>query len=83
MSGVPGSCEVCGRWKEIQKKYRIAELAEGIRLGFQQRLEQQELKPTVAEYLKLLQVEQEIEQDSPKEIKVTWVETPTSSNGEK
>jgi hypothetical protein len=47
------------------------------------RIEAKELKPTVAEYLKLLQIEQELDQESPKEIKVTWVEPGTITSVEK
>ena len=36
----------------------------------------------MGDYLKLLQMEQEIEEESPKEIKVTWVE-PAPSEPEK
>jgi hypothetical protein len=47
------------------------------------RIKAQEVKPSVAEYLKLLQIEQELEQESPKEIKVTWVEPGTITSVEK
>jgi hypothetical protein len=33
------------------------------------------LKPTLAEYLKLLQIERELEPELPKEITVRWIET--------
>jgi hypothetical protein len=41
-----------------------------------------ELKPTIADYLKLLQMEQDYAEDTPKEITVRWVEpeaTPPES----
>lgn len=76
-------CEKCSRWQEVKKKLRIHELLAGLIAGFRDREQNKELKPTVAEYLKLLQVEQEFEQDAPKEIKVTWVESPKASPGEK
>jgi hypothetical protein len=83
MASDPGSCEKCSRWKELKEKIRITELLAGMIKGFQERVEKNDLKPTVAEYLKLLQAEQEFEQDAPKEIKVTWVETLKGPSGEK
>ncbi len=48
--------------------------------SFEKRLEADELKLTTAEYLKLLQMGQELEQETPKDIEVTWVE-PEASDG--
>jgi len=76
------SCEECSKWKEIKKKLKITTLLGKLIGGVEERAEAKELKPTVAEYLKLLQIEQEMEQESPKEIKVTWVEPETTSRGE-
>jgi hypothetical protein len=44
-----------------------------------------ELKPTVGDFIRLMQMEREIEADQPKEIKVTWVdpsETKDAPTGE-
>jgi hypothetical protein len=44
-----------------------------------------ELKPTVGDFIRLMQMEREIEADQPKEIKVSWVdpnETKDVSSGE-
>jgi hypothetical protein len=38
-------------------------------------LDAKNLTPTLAEYLKLLQVERDLEPELPKEITVRWVET--------
>jgi hypothetical protein len=38
-------------------------------------LKDEKLKPTLAEYLKLLQVERELEPELPREITVRWVES--------
>jgi hypothetical protein len=41
-----------------------------------------DVKATLSDYIKLLQLQKEIEEEEPKEIKVTWVEkTPTSGSG--
>jgi hypothetical protein len=39
-----------------------------------QKLESNELKPTVGDFIRLLQLEKELDEESPKEIKVSWVE---------
>jgi hypothetical protein len=44
--------------------------------AFEARLNDENFKPTLAEYLKLLQYEQEVteEDKAPREITVTWIE---------
>lgn len=42
-------------------------------------LEDKTLKPTLAEYLKLLQIERELTPEPPREITVRWVESPSPS----
>jgi hypothetical protein len=48
---------------------------------FESKVTETKFQPTVAEYLKLVQIEQEYEKDlnPPEEIQVTWVEPPTES----
>jgi hypothetical protein len=38
------------------------------------KLEKDELKPTVGDFIRLLQIEKELLEETPKEIKVSWVE---------
>jgi hypothetical protein len=38
------------------------------------KLENDELKPTVGDFIRLLQLEKELAEETPREIKVTWVE---------
>ena len=40
-------------------------------------------RPSVAEYVRLLQLERELEQDAPKDIKVQWVDTLENSSSDK
>jgi len=68
------SCEGCKRWKEVKSKMRIAELLGKAAESFTATKEEGEFKPTLAEYLKLIQLEKEFEEDDIKEIKVKWVE---------
>jgi hypothetical protein len=51
-------------------------LAKALRTFEDTLIAEKELKPTLAEYLKLLQIERELEPELPREITVTWVEPP-------
>jgi hypothetical protein len=73
----PKACEECSRWKEVKSKLRISKLLADAIAGVERKLKSDEYKPTVADYLKLIQMEQEFEQETAKEIRVTWVE-PTA-----
>ena len=51
--------------------------------AFESRLGEKDFKPTIGDYLKLLQMEKELEQErGPREIKVTWIEPEATSNVE-
>ncbi len=39
-----------------------------------EKIEKDELKPTVGDFIRLLQLEKELLEETPKEIKVSWVE---------
>ncbi|MEO5924143.1 MAG: hypothetical protein ABIR70_09970 [Bryobacteraceae bacterium] len=41
----------------------------------------EEMKATLADYIRLVQLKKELEEDEPREIRVTWVEPPESSGG--
>ncbi len=62
------------------KKPRVSALVEKALQSFEKRLGEDDLKLTTAEYLKLLQMEQEMEHESPREITVTWVEPKENSD---
>ena len=81
----PASCRQCPEWQEMRRKLRISELLLQAIDGFENRLKAKSFKPTVTEYLKLLQMEQEIDaqEEGPKEIKVTWVDPTVASDSEK
>jgi hypothetical protein len=79
----PTTCEGCERWGAVKRRIRISELLAKAMKTLESRIKGTELKPTVGDYLKLLQMEQEFEQETPKEIKVTWVEPGHASDGER
>jgi hypothetical protein len=64
-------------------RIRIADLLGKAITGIEGRFAANDYKPTVADYLKLLQMEIELEQEEIKEIKVTWVEPPAASDSGK
>jgi hypothetical protein len=75
----PKTCEGCEHWAAVKQRIRISELLAQAMETLESRIKDKELKPTVGDYLKLLQMEQEFGQEEAKEIKVTWVEpTPAS-----
>lgn len=75
------SCKTCPRWKEVRRQMNIASILERAVKKFENKLEDDKFQPTVAEYLKLVQIEQEYEKElnPPEEIRVTWVEPKTES----
>lgn len=59
-----------------QPARQLPELVKKALEAFESRLQNEDFKPTLAEYLKLLQVEKEISEESEgaREITVTWVD---------
>jgi len=80
----PESCDSCPRWRELkEEKVRLAHLISKAREGFEERLKGNDLKLTLADYLKIVQLEKEIDEGEPREIKVTWVDPVPTSKPEK
>jgi hypothetical protein len=44
--------------------------------------ENSEMKVTLADYIRLLQLKKEMEDEEPKEIRVTWVDRESESSNE-
>ena len=80
----PNTCRDCERWSEVSDKVRVHELLERTIEKFETKIKHKDYEPTVAEYVKLLQLGREIgQEDEPKEIKVTWVGPNAKSESEK
>ena len=77
------SCSECSEWQEMRKKLRISELLAKAIKGFEARLNDADFKLTLSDYLKLIQMEQELDDEGPKEIKVTWVDPEVTSGPKK
>ena len=73
------SCRGCGLWDEVKERVRITELLESAIEKMGERLKAEEFKPSIADYLKLMALEKEFDQEHVKEIKVTWVAPAPSS----
>jgi hypothetical protein len=67
------SCRGCNLWDEVKERVRITELLEKALRQMEARITEGEFKPTMGDYLKLMQLEKDFEQEEIKEIKVTWV----------
>jgi NAD(P)H-nitrite reductase large subunit len=74
----PKSCEDCEHWTEVKKKLRVGTVLENVLKKMEEKLGTAEFKPSLADYLKLVQMEKEIGEEGPREIRVTWVD-PSSS----
>jgi hypothetical protein len=64
-------------------RIRISDLLDKAIVGIEDRFKANDFKPTMGDYLKLLQMEIDLEQEEIREIKVTWVEPATTSDSEK
>jgi hypothetical protein len=71
------------RRKPVKKKTKVSKLLQRAIEAFDERIKAKDFKPTIAEYLKLLQLEQESNLETPKEIKVTWIDPTVTSDSEK
>lgn len=78
----PNSCGECEHWQVIKQQIRISELLANAIKGMEDRLKSPDFKPTLGDYVKLLQMEKEMEEGTAAEIKVTWVEPAQSPSPE-
>ena len=77
----PKSCQECEHWTEVRNKLRVGGVLDKIIEKMSTKLAADEFKPSLADFLKLVQLEKEAGEEEPKEIKVTWVE-PVKSRAE-
>jgi hypothetical protein len=75
----PSNCRDCEHWEKVSKRVRVNELLERTIEQFETKINKAAYEPTVSEYVKLLQLGQELGQDEPKEIRVTWVSPRVTS----
>ena len=75
----PQSCKECEHWSEVRNKLRVNTVLTSVITKMEDKLREAEFKPSLADFLRLVQLEQETGEEEPKEIKVTWVEPDKSS----
>jgi len=57
-----------------QKKKTQAAVVEKLLKNVEKKLAGKDVKATLGDYIKLVQLQTELEEEEPKDIKVTWVE---------
>jgi len=60
--------------RSARRKVDKAALVEQVIQNIEKRIQKDELKATVGDLIRLVQLEKELEEEQPREIKVTWVE---------
>jgi hypothetical protein len=78
------SCRRCKDWAENKERVRLMVLLESAVDKMNAALAGPDFKPNLGDYMKLVQMEKEMEEtsDAGKEIKVTWVEPTDTENAE-
>jgi hypothetical protein len=67
-------CKQCSNWEAIREHVRVSELLDKAIASYDEKLKEADFKPTIAEYLKLLQLEKELTDElQDTEVQVTWV----------
>lgn len=57
-----------------------AEVVQKILERMEDKLSHDDVKATLGDYIRLVQLEKELEDDEPREIKVTWIEPPKTES---
>jgi hypothetical protein len=66
-------CRKCKQWSLVKERVRIKNLLAKAITKIEDEFEGGNFKPTLGDYLKLVALEKDVDQDDVKEIKVTWV----------
>ncbi len=75
----PDSCEHCTHWEEVKDRVRVKKLLESALSKLEKKLAAETFQPSLADYLKLMQLEKEFADEETKEVRVTWVERERES----
>ena len=79
----PQSCRDCERWPEVKGRIRVGESLRKVLAKMEAEMSKEEFRTTMADYLKLVQLEKDFDDNEAKEIRVTWVESTETSEPEK
>jgi hypothetical protein len=66
-------CRKCQNWDEVKERVRIREALDNAISKLEAKFQESTFKPSVGDYIKLVQLEREFEQEEVKEISVKWV----------
>jgi hypothetical protein len=66
---------------EREKKKSRAEVVDALIAQVEKKLKGEDVKVTLADYIRLVQLRKELEEEAPREIRVTW-ETVESGEGD-
>jgi len=75
----PKSCQECEHWAEVRNKLRVSKVLGDVITKMESQITAKDYKPSLADFLRLVQLDQESAEEELKEIKVTWVEPVASS----
>jgi hypothetical protein len=73
-AAAPKECRECPNWPKVSEKVRVSEVLRSMIGKMEKEIKANTFKPTIGDYLKLVQFEKELQQDEVKEIRVRWVE---------
>jgi hypothetical protein len=72
-------CQECEHWAEVRDRLRVSGILKQVIAKMELKLQADEYKPSLADFLKLVQLEKEFGDEETQEIRVTWVEPEKSS----
>lgn len=65
----------------LEKKKRQAEIVDELIAQAEKKLAGEDVKVTLADYIRLVQLRRELEEDAPREIRVTWETEESGGEG--
>lgn len=68
--------------KTDERPLTKAELVGSVIKNIEEKLKRNELKPTVGDFIRLVQLKKELDEEQPREIEVSWVEPAQESEKE-
>jgi signal recognition particle GTPase len=66
-----------------EKKKNRGEVVRDLLAAVERKLTESDVKVTLADYIRLVQLQKDLEQEEPREIRVRWVDHESESSSEK
>lgn len=67
-------CRECEHWASVSERVRVTDVLAKAIGKMEMEIANDQFKATVGDFLKLVQLEKELDNEETKEIRVTWVE---------